>query len=156
MIKITPAVLALSLVTLPAMAEFDLPTLDSDSTNSMLNSAASLSQTQNSAVVGDLVDNLSITPEQATTGAGALLSLAQNSLGSGQASELSSLIPGMSSLSSSGLLTSVENMESVKNIFASVGLDPSMISQFAPVVLDYLGTQGASSELLGSLTSLWQ
>ncbi|MCL9777101.1 DUF2780 domain-containing protein [Vibrio methylphosphonaticus] len=154
--KTLPFALSLSLLTLPAMAEFDLPSIDSDSANSLLSSANSLSQFQNSAVVNDLTTNLSVSPEQASAGAGALLSLAQSQLGSEGTSELNSLIPGLSSLGSSGLLKSVESMESVKSVFSSVGLDPSMISQFAPIVLEYLGTQGASSGLLSSLTSLWQ
>ncbi|SNX49947.1 hypothetical protein VTH8203_03595 [Vibrio thalassae] len=97
-----------------------------------------------------------MSPQQATTGAGALLSFAQTQLSSRQKSELNSLIPGLSTLTGSGLLSSVENMESVKNAFASVGLDPALISQFAPVILNYLGTQGASSGLMSSLSSLWQ
>ena len=154
--KALPFVLSLSLLALPTMAEFDLPEIDSSSANSLLSSASSLSKFQDSAVVNDLTNNLSVSPEQASAGAGALLSLAQSKLGSNGVSELNSLIPGLSSLDSSGLLKSVESMEGVKSAFSAVGLDPSMISQFAPVVLEYLGAQGASSELVSSLTSLWQ
>ncbi|MGF1779658.1 DUF2780 domain-containing protein [Vibrio nomapromontoriensis] len=151
-----PFALSFSLLTLPVMAEFDLPKIDSDSANSLLSSANSLSQFKDSAMINDLTNNLSVSPEQASAGAGALLSLAQSQLGTSGVTELHSLIPGLSSLDSSGLLKSVESMEGVKSAFSSVGLDPSMISQFAPVVLEYLGKQGASSELLSSLTSLWQ
>ncbi|MCG9658454.1 DUF2780 domain-containing protein [Vibrio mediterranei] len=136
-------------------AEFDISGVSSDSASSLLNSASQLAQT-NSLVVDNLVKELSISPQQAATGTGALLSLAKNQLGSGQGSELNSLIPGLSSLTNSSLFSSVENMESVKNAFASVGLDPALISQFTPVILDYLGTQGASSGLMNSLGSLWQ
>ncbi|GAL23293.1 hypothetical protein JCM19235_90 [Vibrio maritimus] len=152
-------ILALStalLISVPTHAALNLSGVSADDANSLLSSANSMMEAKDSPVVNDLVNDLSISPEQATTGVGALLSLAQSSLGSEQQSELSSLIPGMDSLTSSGLLSSIQDMDSVKSAFSSVGLDPSLISQFAPVVLDYLGSQGASSGLMDSLTSLWQ
>ncbi|MGR5096396.1 DUF2780 domain-containing protein [Vibrio maritimus] len=144
------------LISVPTHAALNLSGVSADDANSLLSSANSMIEAKDSPVVNDLVNDLSISPEQATTGVGALLSLAQSSLGSEQQSELSSLIPGMDSLTSSGLLSSIQDMDSVKSAFSSVGLDPSLISQFAPVVLDYLGSQGASSGLMDSLTSLWQ
>jgi hypothetical protein len=144
------------LISAPTHAALDLSSVSADDANNLLSSANSMMKAKDSAIVNDLVNDLSVSPEQATTGVGALLSLAQSSLGSEQQSELSSLIPGMDSLTSSGLLSSIQDMDSVKGAFSSVGLDPSMISQFAPVVLDYLGSQGASSGLMDSLTSLWQ
>jgi hypothetical protein len=144
------------LISAPTHAALNLSGVSADDANSLLSSANSMMNAKDSPVVNDLVDNLSVSPEQATTGVGALLSLAQSSLGSDQQSELSSLIPGMDALTSSGLLSSIQDMDSVKSAFSSVGLDPAMISQFAPVVLEYLGSQGASSGLMDSLTSLWQ
>ncbi|WP_237667827.1 DUF2780 domain-containing protein, partial [Vibrio sp. V42_P2S4T144] len=49
----------------------------------------------------------------------------------------------------------IENISAVKSAFDTLGLDPSMISQFAPVILDYLNKQGASEGLLSSLGGLW-
>ncbi|WP_234494642.1 DUF2780 domain-containing protein [Vibrio maritimus] len=144
------------LISVPTHAALNLSGVSADDANSLLSSANSMMEAKDSPVVNDLVNDLSISPEQATTGVGALLSLAQSSLGSEQQSELGSLIPGMDSLTSSGLLSSIQDMDSVKSAFSSVGLDPSMISEFAPIVLDYLGSQGASSGLMDSLTSLWQ
>ncbi|WP_394154606.1 DUF2780 domain-containing protein [Vibrio maritimus] len=144
------------LISVPTHGALNLSGVSADDANSLLSSANSMMEAKDSPVVNDLVNDLSISPEQATTGVGALLSLAQSSLSSEQQSELSSLIPGMDSLTSSGLLSSIQDMDSVKSAFSSVGLDPSMISEFAPIVLDYLGSQGASSGLMDSLTSLWQ
>ncbi|MGR5503452.1 DUF2780 domain-containing protein [Vibrio sp. DNB22_10_4] len=144
------------LISAPTHAALNLSGVSADDANSLLSSANSMMNAKDSPVVNDLVDKLSVSPEQATTGVGALLSLAQSSLGSDQQNELSSLIPGMDALTSSGLLSSIQDMDSVKSAFSSVGLDPAMISQFAPVVLEYLGSQGASSGLMDSLTSLWQ
>ncbi|MEK6212827.1 MAG: DUF2780 domain-containing protein, partial [Vibrio fluvialis] len=39
--------------------------------------------------------------------------------------------------------------------FEQLGLDSSMVSQFAPLLLQYLTGQGASEGLLSSLSSLW-
>lgn len=150
------ALSAALLISVPTDAALNLSGVSADDANSLLSTANSMMEAKDSPVVNDLVNDLSISPEQATTGVGALLSLAQSSLGSEQQSELSSLIPGMDSLTSSGLLSSIQDMDSVKSAFSSVGLDPALISQFAPVVLDYLGSQGASSGLMDSLTSLWQ
>lgn len=147
---------AVLLLSFPSHAEFDLSGVSSEDVNTLLSSANTMMQAQSSPLVDSLVSDLSISPQQATTGAGALLSLAQNSLSTGQQSELSSLIPGLEALTNSGLLSSIETMESVQSAFASVGLDASMIAQFAPIVLQYLNSQGASSGLIGSLTTLWQ
>ncbi|WP_338163375.1 DUF2780 domain-containing protein [Vibrio sp. 10N] len=144
------------LISAPTHASLELSGVSTDDANSLLSSASSMMNVKESPVVNNLVNNLSVSPEQATTGVGALLSLAQSSLGSDQQSELGSLIPGMDSLTNSGLLSSIQDMDSVKSAFSSVGLDPAMISQFAPVVLDYLSSQGASTGLMESLTSLWQ
>ncbi|CAH0524520.1 DUF2780 domain-containing protein [Vibrio hippocampi] len=152
MLKTVTFISALSLSV--SASAIDLSSFNSDSVNNLLSSAQS--QQDSTPVIDNLVSGLSVSPQQATAGAGALLSLAQSSLGESQTSELSSLIPGMSTLTDSGLLSSVQNMESVQSAFSAVGLDPSMISQFAPIILQYLGTQGASSGLTDSLTSLWQ
>ncbi len=117
-----------------------------------------VSNQQSSPLVNALTSQLNVSPEQATGGAGALLALASNSLSKEQSSELSGLIPGMSELQNStpGLLSMANNMGAVTNIFGKLGLDASTVNQFAPVILEYLTGQGASSGLLSSLTSLWK
>ncbi|CAH0533140.1 hypothetical protein VST7929_01001 [Vibrio stylophorae] len=97
-----------------------------------------------------------VSNEQAVGGLGSLLALAQNSLGSEQNSELSSLIPGYGALESTGLTSLVTNNSSLNSAFSALGLDPSMVSTFAPLIINGLKAQGASSSLLSSLTSLWQ
>ncbi|KII77657.1 DUF2780 domain-containing protein [Vibrio renipiscarius] len=104
-----------------------------------------------------LTQKLDVSPEQALTGTNALFSLAENQLSSGDLSELESLIPWSSSIpDAQSLLGNVENMDAVKSVFEKAGLDPSMINQFVPVVLNYLGDNGASEGLLGSLGNLWK
>jgi hypothetical protein len=108
-------------------------------------------------LVDALASQLNVSPEQATGGAGALLALASNSLSGSESSELGNLLPGLSNLQGSvpGLMSMASDMGAVSDIFAKLGLDPSMVSQFAPIILQYLTGQGASSGLLGSLGSLW-
>lgn len=133
---------------------------DKDTQNNLMNAVTdSVKSSTNHAVpVTDLLTNgLSVTPEQATAGSGALLSLAQSQLSSANLSELESLIPWSSTLpDTQGLLGSVENMQAVQNVFESVGLDPTMIGKFAPIIMGYLGENGASDGLLNSLSSLWK
>ncbi|OEE73690.1 DUF2780 domain-containing protein [Vibrio genomosp. F6] len=115
------------------------------------------SASEESPLTSLLTSQLPISNEQAAGGAGALLALANSSLGSDDKSELSSLIPGMSALTggTSGLMSMVGNIDAVKNVFSTLGLDPGMIAQFAPVIIDYLAKQGATSGLLESVTGLW-
>ncbi len=128
--------------------------------NTALNTAISMysqqSETQNSPIVDTLQSQLSVTPEQAVGGVGALLSVAQNSLGSSEQKELNSLIPGTDLLSSSGLVNMITSMDSVKTAFTSLGIDPALVTQFAPIILQGLQSQGASDGLTSALSSLWQ
>ena len=84
-----------------------------------------------------------------------MLALAQGELSSSQDSELSQLIPGYDALESSGLSSLITNNASLESAFSQLGLNPSMIDTFAPLLLGALQTQGASSGLLQSLSSLW-
>jgi hypothetical protein len=83
--------------------------------------------------------------------------LAQNQLPVNQSEELTGAIPGLSSLSSlGGIAGQVDSMSAVNDVFAKIGLDSSMISQFTPIILEYLSGQGASSGLMASLEELWK
>ncbi|MDR9825879.1 DUF2780 domain-containing protein [Vibrio sp. FNV 38] len=137
-----------------------LDALDSDKEGSsdLMGMATDMMSESTSSPLADLLSSqLPVTPEQAAGGAGALLSLAQNQLSSENSSELTSLIPGLSDLGgAASMLSSIENLSAVTSAFEAVGLDASMVSQFAPVILGYLTEQGASDGLLSSLTSLWK
>ncbi|NOI58312.1 DUF2780 domain-containing protein [Vibrio coralliilyticus] len=129
---------------------------DSSALTSVISEKLSNTQSQ-SPLTDALTSNLSISGEQAATGSAALLSLAQNQLPANQSEELTGAIPGLSSLSSlGGIAGQVDSMSAVSDIFAKIGLDPSMISQFTPVILEYLSGQGASSGLMTSLEELWK
>ncbi|MFZ6041251.1 DUF2780 domain-containing protein [Vibrio natriegens] len=112
--------------------------------------------TESSPLTELLTSQLPVSTEQAAGGSSALLALAQSQLSGENSRELESLIPGLSSLSGAqSLLGNVESLSAVQSAFDTLGLDASMISQFAPVILQYLNEQGASTGLLDSLTGLW-
>ena len=108
----------------------------------------------------DLISSqLDVSTEQAAGGAGALLSIAASQLGGDQASELTNMIPGLDALTGSlppGTSALLGNMDTINQVFSALGMDPSMVSQFIPVVMQFLGDQGASAGLLDNLGSIWQ
>ncbi|MFA0568140.1 DUF2780 domain-containing protein [Vibrio gallaecicus] len=113
-------------------------------------------QNESSSLADTLAKETSVTGEQALGGVGSLLALAQNSLSTSDSQELSSLIPGASTLESSGLTSLLQSKGAVESAFSSLGMDPSLVTAFAPIILQVLQTQGASSSLLSSLGSIWQ
>ncbi|MGY2574954.1 DUF2780 domain-containing protein [Vibrio sp. C8] len=156
--SIIATVLASTIFTAPSYA-FLSKLSESNDLSSMVSST--LSQTEsNSALLTQITSQLPVSQTQAAGGVGSLLALAQNQLSDSNSSELETLLPGLNQLTSlsesSSAIAKIADMEAVNNVFNKLGLDSSMVSQFAPLVLQYLTSQGASSDLLGSLSSLWQ
>ncbi|WP_394249315.1 DUF2780 domain-containing protein [Vibrio profundi] len=112
-------------------------------------------QEQTAALTETVATQASVTTEQAAGGIGSLLAVAQNSLSSADNKELNDLIPGMSSLQQTGLTALLSDNAAVSGAFKSLGMDPTLISTFAPIILQALQSQGASDSLLGSLGSIW-
>lgn len=50
-----------------------------------------------------------------------------------------------------GLLGNVKSTSDLNTAFSELGMDSGMVGQFAPVILQYLGSQGASTSVLGKL-----
>lgn len=128
------------------------------SLSTLLDSDKKETATESNPIVGLLTEQLGISTEQAAGGAGALLALAGNSLSGSEQNELNSKIPGLESLTSSipaGMSSMVGNMESVNTVFSALGLDSSMVTKFAPLILKYLNSQEASTGLIDSLGKLW-
>lgn len=156
--SIIVTVLASTIFTAPSYA-FLSKLSESNDLSSMVSST--LSQTESSsALLTQITSQLPVSQTQAAGGVGSLLALAQNQLSDSNSSELETLLPGLNQLTSlsesSSAIAKIADMEAVNNVFNKLGLDSSMVSQFAPLVLQYLTSQGASSDLLGSLSSLWQ
>ncbi|KLV00376.1 hypothetical protein ABT56_22540 [Photobacterium aquae] len=113
----------------------------------------------NNPLTSLLSSQLGISPEQAAGGAGALLSVAASQLSGDQAAELANMIPGAEGLTDQlppGVGALLGNMDTINQIFSALGMDASMVTQFIPVVLQFLGDQGASAGLLDSLGSIWK
>ena len=135
-------------------------------------------------LLNSLGTTLNVTPEQAVGGTGALLGLAKNKLAGNDYSQLTKSVPGLDQLAGTGALSSlgslnglgsvlgnsgksadssvlnsalgnVQSMGDVNKAFTALGMDSSMVSQFVPLILQYLGQQGAGGSALQSLSSVW-
>ena len=107
---------------------------------------------------------LNVSPEQAAGGTSALLGLAKNKLAGADYTQIMDSVPALQNLGGSavsGLLgqnTGPSNLNSLADVgsaFSALGMDSGMVSQFAPILLDFIGNQGVGQPLLGTLTSLW-
>lgn len=113
-------------------------------------------------LVGMLSNQLGISKNQAIGGLGALVGYASSSLPPEYADQLNQLFPAFNKSSgdssSSGLMGSLMNnvssMDSVKTAFSGLGMDPSMVDQFTPLIESYVGDNGGG-DLVGALQELW-
>ncbi|HHY0420319.1 TPA: DUF2780 domain-containing protein [Vibrio parahaemolyticus] len=130
--------------------------VDKSSKNGLMDMVSQGLNAESSPLTELLTSQLPVSTEQAAGGSSALIALAQSQLSQQNSTELQSLIPGLSNLKGAqSLLGNIESLNAVQSAFNALGLDPSMISQFAPVILGYLNEQGASEGLLKSLSGLW-
>ena len=112
-------------------------------------------------LVQQLTQNLGISEEQAQGGAGLIFSLAKQKLGEGEFTQVSQSVPGISNLigaapqSGGGMAGAIGGLASAMggggNIaslatlaggFTQLGLNPSMASQFIPVILSFVQSKG--------------
>lgn len=142
--------------------------------------AAAAPSSQTAGLLSALTSQLNVTPEQAVGGTGAMLGLAKNQLSGTDYSQLGKGVPGLDQLSGSnslgslgalsgmlgqsggsktsgldGLLGNVKSTSDLNTAFSALGMDSGMVGQFAPVILQYLGSQGASTSVLGKLAQAW-
>lgn len=113
-----------------------------------------------------LVDQLGVTNEQATGGAGALFSLAKTKLPAGDFAQVAQGVPNMDSLlgaapalgggndmagAALGALGGgkVGAAAQLASAFSGLGMDSGMVSQFIPVCVQYL--QGSSGQATAAL-----
>ncbi|KAF0811107.1 hypothetical protein A167_00139 [Alcanivorax sp. S71-1-4] len=115
-------------------------------------------------LVNSLSSQLGVTQTQAAGGTAALMSLAQTQLSGSQFGAITDKVSGLTGLLGSGessggmlgtVLGNVQSLQGVQTAFSALGLSPDMISQFAPMVLQFLGGQGVQQNLLGTLQNLW-
>lgn len=122
------------------------------------------------ALVGQLSKQLSITPTQATGGAGTLFGLAKSRLSAPEFSKIAAVVPGMNGLLkaapaarpasgglsgisglSSGLPGGAGGMVSAATSFQKLGLSPDMAPKFVPILTQYVQSRGGAN--VGSLLS---
>ncbi len=144
---------------------------------------ANVGQAQTSDLVGMLTSQLGVSQQQASGGAGSLLSFAKDQMSAGDFDVVSSELPdvdsligaapdtgssALGSLGSLGALSSgssllggssggLGDMAGVASTFSDLGLSPDMVTQFVPVILEYAQTTGSEQAmqlLQGALTGL--
>lgn len=109
-------------------------------------------------LVGQLTKGLSITPEQATGGAGALFGLAKSRLSADDFSKIAAVVPGMSGflkaapasdnalgLSGLGSMGGLGGLASAAGGFQKLGLSPDMISKFVPIMTSFVQSKGGAN-----------
>ena len=121
-------------------------------------------------LVDMLVQQMGVTPQQATGGAGAIFSTAKQGMSQTAFSQVAQAVPGMNqylaaapsqispasgtanllgmagnALGGSG--STLGNMASLAGSFQSLGLNSGMVNQFIPIILQYVQTQGGSSTM---------
>lgn len=117
----------------------------------------------NPELVGQLSNQLNVSPTQATSGAGAIFGLAKSRLSPGEFSKVAAAVPGMDGFlkaaptaggaSTAGSLAAglpggtaggASGLASLAGSFQSIGLSPSMVGKFAPIMQKYIGSKGGS------------
>jgi len=123
----------------------------------LLVSFQATAQAGTSDLVGMLTDQLGVSSEQATGGAGAIFDYAKDNLSADDFSTIAKGIPGMDGLLGAapeadtgsamgkvgnmlgGSDSSLGGLAGLASSFESLGLSPDMVSKFAPIVSDYVG-----------------
>ncbi|EJE8516214.1 DUF2780 domain-containing protein [Vibrio parahaemolyticus] len=130
--------------------------LSGNALSSALQAFSSKSTGETKGLASLVQESTGLTSEQAMGSVSSLLALAQSSLGQSQNNELGKLIPGYDALKSTGLSALITNQGALETAFSQLGISPSMISTIAPVLINALKSQGASSGLMKSLSALWK
>lgn len=125
---------------------------------SMLKSAAPLldnttakSTSESNSLLDSITSSLGVTSTQAAGGAAALLGDAKTKMDPTQFLQLSNQAPAIGSIMQSDYLTSITGGSSVESQFNALGMDSSMISQFAPIIMEYAKGY-VSPEILSALS----
>ena len=111
-------------------------------------------------LVGELTKGLSITPQQATGGAGTLFALAKSRLNPADFSKIAAVVPGMGSFLKAAPSTgggtglsgltgslpgSVGGLASAATSFQKLGLSPDMVQKFVPILTNFLQAKGGAN-----------
>ena len=110
-------------------------------------------------LVGQLTKQLSITPEQATGGAGTMFGLAKARLKPEEFTQVAKVVPGMDGLlkatpkvkgtsmlgsAAANLPGTAGGLASTAGAFKSLGLSPEMASKFIPILTKFVEAKGGA------------
>ncbi|MFV0449086.1 MAG: DUF2780 domain-containing protein [Vibrio sp.] len=151
-IVLIKAVVAMSAIAM-SLSGCQSNSLTSSNSSNQLATVPTVTQTQQLlSLVNNTSSALGITQDQAVGSVTSLLSFAQSNLNQSSSSELTSLIGGVDLTSLSGSSSSVLD---VTNSLSNLGLNASTLMQLAPLMLNYLKNQGASTSLLSEFATLF-
>ena len=124
---------------------------------------SSVAKSSSPELIGQLTKQLSITPAQATGGAGALFGLAKSRLSAPDFGKIATVVPGMKGLlqaapnvggsntgipglsSLSGALPSgVTGLAGTAQSFQKLGLSPDMVGKFVPIITQFVQSKGGA------------
>jgi len=126
-------------------------------------SAAKLAKNASPELISQLTNSLSVTPAQASGGAGALFGLAKSRLSPADFSKVAASVPGIDKLIKSapagsspagvpglsGLEKSLPGglggLASVAGTFQKLGMSPDMAGKFVPVLTKFVQSKGGAS-----------
>ncbi|MDX9813932.1 MAG: DUF2780 domain-containing protein [Sulfurimonadaceae bacterium] len=122
------------------------------------NATQNTKKSDTSSLLGTLSDSLGITQTQAMGGTAALLNQAKGSMSADEFSSMTSSVPGLDDImsSASGVSSLLGGGKSgdLASQFSSLGMDSSMVSQFAPIVVDYIKPYVSSDIATALISSL--
>jgi hypothetical protein len=117
-------------------------------------------------LVGLLTEQLGVTDDQAAGGAGAIFEYAKGQLGANDFSQIAQVVPNMDTLldaapksETEGLVdqglsalgadtgSSLGKLAALAGPFSQLGLSPEMVSQYVPIVLDYVKSTGGETTM---------
>jgi len=134
-----------------------------DQLTNLISSETTKSETvkEENGLISSITKNIGLTPTQATSGTATILQYAKNQVSDTDYTSLLKNVPALGNLGSSSLtdnlLGSVSSLESVQTAFKTLGIDPSLISQFVPLIIEYAKSVGGvdSQDILtGALKGL--
>jgi hypothetical protein len=136
--KINIVVLVLGVLITQSFA-FDMGSMLKSAAPAVAQSVApeTTSTLQNNTLINSLSSSLGVTSTQAIGGSAALLNSAKSKMDSNQFSQLTEQTPGFGDILNSSAATSLLGSSTPQSQFEALGMDSSMIKQFAPIILDY-------------------
>ena len=108
------------------------------------------SEAKSNSLVDTISSSLGVTNTQASGGIAALLGNASSNMSKDNVNSLTKKVPELSSFmggdsSTSNLLSSITSNATVQEQFSALGLDPSMVSKFTPLVLNFIDSEAGST-----------